>query len=92
MLALDAGQFRKAMKAAVDVLTSRAERMPGRDAHRLRSADAGGSPDVTRADGAYCMRVAIEQNTPAARRLHYWMLPGGEIELSRVVSHDDMGA
>ena len=66
MLALDAAQFRKAMKTAVDVLTGRAERMPGRDAHRLRTADSGGSPYRTRDDGAHCMRVAIEQNTPAA--------------------------
>ena len=92
MLALDAAQFRKATKTVVDALTGRAERMPGRDAHRLRTADSGGSPYRTRDDGAHCMRVAIEQNTAAARRLHYWVLPGGGVELSRVVTHDVMEA
>ncbi|WP_136709623.1 hypothetical protein [Agromyces sp. H66] len=85
---LDADKFAKAMKAVVDVLTGRAERLDGREVHRLRTSDAGGSPYVVRDDGAHAMRCAIERNTPSARRLHYWVLPGGEDELARIVLHD----
>ncbi|BDZ55337.1 hypothetical protein [Agromyces marinus] len=88
---LDAEKFAKAMKAVVDVLTGRAERMDGREVHRLRESDAGGSPYRVRADGAHAMRCAIERNTPSARRLHYWVLEDGLVELCRVVLHDETG-
>jgi hypothetical protein len=45
---------------------------------------------VRPSDGARCQRAYIEQKTPQARRLHYWALRGGGIELSRVVTHDDV--
>lgn len=54
-----------------------------RDGHKL---------DITgkvREDGAVAWRSYVEQKTASARRLHYWRLPGGSIELSRVVLHDD---
>jgi hypothetical protein len=35
------------------------------------------------------MRVALQQGTPSARRLHYWKI-GDRVELSRVALHDDM--
>ncbi|WP_400996664.1 hypothetical protein [Agromyces sp. GXQ0307] len=85
---LDADKFAKALKAVVDVLTGRAEHMDGREVHRLRASEAGGSPYLVREDGAHAMRCAIERNTPSARRLHYWVMPGGKIELSRVDVHD----
>ncbi|TFB46994.1 hypothetical protein [Cryobacterium tagatosivorans] len=94
---LDDGQLAKAFKACVDVLTGRVASVPGRQLHALRTGNGATAAAVVRPDGARCMRVAIEQNTPAARRLHYWMLPGsgsgsgiGGIELARVVTHDDM--
>ncbi|WP_188744726.1 hypothetical protein [Agromyces bauzanensis] len=71
----DANKFAKAMKAVVDVLTGRADQMDSREAHRLRTSDAGGSLYVVRDDSAHAMRCAIERNTPSARRLHYWLLP-----------------
>lgn len=86
---LDAAQFAKAMRAVVDALTGRAAEIPGRDLHRLRSGPGGDDPCVEREDGAKCWRASIEANAPAARRLHYWQLPGGRIELSRIVLHDD---
>ncbi|TAM66116.1 MAG: hypothetical protein EPN48_17300 [Microbacteriaceae bacterium] len=85
----DAG-LAKALKTVVDVLTGRVRDMPGRKLHPLREGTGALERDVVRADGARCMRAAVEQNVPAARRLHYWQLDGGTIELSRVVSHDDM--
>lgn len=80
----------KILRALVDVLTGRAPEVPSRDLHRLREGQGGNDPYVTRSDGATCWRVSLEQNTASARRLHYWQLPGGRIELSRVVLHDDV--
>ena len=57
-----------------------------RDAHKL---DANGAGRLTREDGAVPWRSYVEQKTPSARRLHFYKLPGGGIELSRVVVHDD---
>lgn len=87
---LETDKFTKALKAMVDVLTGRAEHMDGRELHRLRTSEGGGSPYLVRDDGAHAMRCAIERNTPSARRLHYWVLPGGGIELSRVDVHNAM--
>jgi hypothetical protein len=86
---LDEGQLAKALRAVVDVVTGRAAHITARDLHRLRSGLGGDDPYLERADGAKCWRVSIESNAPSARRLHYWQLPGGRIELSRVVLHDD---
>jgi hypothetical protein len=33
--------------------------------------------------------ATLQTNSPAARRLHYWELPGAGIELAKVVYHDD---
>jgi hypothetical protein len=71
----------------VEVLTGQAPHLPGRDAHQLRTGDAG-SRYVNRADGATCWRVALQQDTAAARRLHYWRIRD-RYELSRVVLHDN---
>ncbi|GAB2518517.1 hypothetical protein GCM10027064_15240 [Microbacterium petrolearium] len=86
---LDEAQFGKAMRTTVDVLLGRAPALGSRDLHRLRSGAGGNDPYVERADGAKCWRASIKSNVPSARRLHYWQLPGGRIELSRVVLHDD---
>jgi hypothetical protein len=80
----------KALKAVVDVLTGRARELPTRSPHPLRSGDGMAATDVVRVDGARCMRVHIEKNVASARRLHYWMRDDGDIELSRLVLHDDM--
>lgn len=87
---LDDGQFEKALKAIVDVLTGRVREIAARELHPLRTGDAGNAPAYVRHDGARCFRVYIEQNTPAARRLHFWQPPSGPLELERVVSHDEM--
>lgn len=87
---LDDGQFEKAMKCAVDVLTDRAKDMAGRDLHRLRVGDGGGdAPRIRAEDGAVAWRAAIEINVASARRLHYWAV-GNRIELARVGVHDDI--
>lgn len=80
----------KILRGIVDALTDRAADIPGRQLHRLREGQGGSDPYVTRSDGALCWRLSLEANTASARRLHYWQLPGGAIELSRVVLHDDV--
>jgi hypothetical protein len=74
----------------VMVLTGLAPEMNGLQVHRLRSGAGGDDPVRPRDDGAMCWRVSLQVNTPSARRLHYWKLPGGAYELSRVVLHDDV--
>lgn len=73
-----AGLVDKVARCALRVLLNQE-----RDAHRL---DLSGA---VRADGAVAWRAYVEQNVPSARRLHYWRIPGGEVEFARVVLHDD---
>lgn len=87
---LDDAQLLKALRCSLEAVTAFIRRLPAREVHALRSGDGANDRTVVRADGARCMRAYIEQNTPQARRLHYWALPGGEVELSRVVAHDDV--
>lgn len=88
---LDDGQLAKALRCAMEAVTHFIGRLPAREVHPLRSGDGGDDAPVVRsADGARCLRAYIEQSTPQARRLHYWSIPGGGIELERVVPHDDV--
>ena len=57
--------------------------------HPLREGDETSKPEVVREDGAASRRAYIESHTPQSRRLHYWKLRDGSIELSRVGLHDD---
>ncbi|WP_159599500.1 hypothetical protein [Agromyces humi] len=77
----------KALRCIVDVLTGS---QGTRGTHPLRLGMAGNEQPVIREDGAVCMRAYVETNTPAARRLHFWKLQDGSVELSRVVKHDDL--
>jgi hypothetical protein len=74
----------------MEVATGKAALSAGRELHQLRTDDAGGSPQRVREDGARAWRVSLQSNTPAARRLHYWVLPDRSIELAKVGVHDDM--
>ena len=86
---LDEGQLSKAIRTCVDAITGRDREIPARELHRLRTGEGGGDSYVVRQDGARCMRSSVEQNVAGARRLHYWELPGGGVELGRIVLHDD---
>ena len=83
------GVVAKALKATVEVLTGAPERNAARDVHALRANAGADTAQRVREDGSRCFRAAIEQNVASARRLHFWRLPDGSIELSRVVVHDD---
>lgn len=81
---------RKVADVVFEVLTGLAKDLPGRELHRLRERH-GTSPYLVRpADGATAWRVALQVNSPGARRLHLWVLPGGRIDLSRVGVHNDV--
>lgn len=79
----------KVVDVVVEVLIGRAEHSAGRDVHQLRTGAGGDDPYVSRTDGATCWRVALQQGTPAARRLHYWRLNDGSVELSSIRLHAD---
>lgn len=79
----------KVAEVVVHVLTGLADSMPGRDMHRLRMGPGGDDPWVERHPGEYCWRVALQQHTPSARRLHFWRR-GTQVQLSRVALHDEM--
>jgi hypothetical protein len=87
---LDDGQLSKAFRCVVDVITDLARNLPARRVHVLRNGIGGDDQAMTRWDGAVCFRASIEKNTASARRLHYWKHTDGTIELSRIVTHEDM--
>ena len=83
------GAVAKALKTVVEVLTGLADRSSAREVHPLRVSEGGDAPQHQRDDGARCFRAAIERGVASARRLHYWKAPNGQVELSRIVLHDD---
>jgi hypothetical protein len=82
----------KVADVVMELLTGIAETSPGRDLHRLRTGAGGDNPVRQRQDGAVCWRLALQVNTPSARRLHAWRLADGRWELSSVRKHDDFEA
>lgn len=80
----------KIVDVCTDVVTGRAAQMASREVHPLRTAEGGDAPQRVRADGAMAWRASLQHNTPSARRLHYWQLRDGRVELARVGVHDDM--
>ena len=80
----------KVVEVIVEVLTGRVYELAGREAHQLRTGMGGDDPPRSREDGATCWRVSLQVQTPSARRLHYWHLNDGRIELASIRLHDDM--
>ncbi len=79
----------KAIKTATHIVTGRNAMEHITEDHPLREGDENSKPEVVRDDGALARRTYIESHTAQARRLHYWKLKDGSIELSRVGLHDD---
>ena len=82
----------KVADVAFEIVTGLAPQIPGREVHRLRSGNGGEDPIRVRDDGAVAWRASLQVKTPSARRIHYWVLPTGDIELARVATHDDFDA
>lgn len=88
--ALDEDAKFKAVKTVTYIVTGRNAIEHIIEDHALREGDESSRPEVVRAaDGAACRRAYIESHIAQARRLHYWKLRDGSIELSRVGLHDD---
>lgn len=80
----------KVADVVFEIVTGRAKALAGRELHHYRESDTGGAPSVHRPeDGAILWRANLQTNTAAARRIHFWQLPGGEIELWHVGTHDE---
>ena len=82
-------ELRKAVRTIVDVVTGRESATRQNRVHPLRESESPAAPQRTRPDGSKAWRANIEDNTPQARRLHYWKDTAGLIELSKVAKHDD---
>ncbi|MGH2696311.1 MAG: hypothetical protein ACRDIW_04895 [Actinomycetota bacterium] len=81
----------KVIRACADVAIGSQQLLARRDDHALRTGEGANDPQRVRAsDGAPARRCYIEHNTPAARRLHYWVLGDGTVEFASVNVHDDM--
>jgi hypothetical protein len=85
-------ELRKAVRAIVDIVTGREAAARQNRVHNLRESDSPSASQRTRPDGSKAWRANIEDNTPQARRLHYWKDTTGLIELAKVAKHDDFSA
>lgn len=79
----------KILEVAAHVCCHRAWEIKGYALHQVRGTDAPDAPVQVRADGATAWRAALQVKTTAARRLHFWQLPDGTVELAKVGIHDD---
>ena len=77
------------LEVCAHVIAGRAHEFAGLKLHQLRDGDGGSAPPRVRDDGATAWRVNPQTGTASARRLHYWQLRDGRVELSKVGVHDD---
>ena len=79
------------LQVCAHVVSGHAAHLHGLQVHPLRSGEGGAEQRVRAADGARAWRCSLQVNTPSARRLHWWSLPGvagGALELAVVGVHD----
>jgi hypothetical protein len=76
------------LTAMVAVLTNQA-RQGSVQARPMREYEGSPNPRL-RPDGATAWRGNVQNNTPAARRLMWWEVPGGSVEFARLAVHDDV--
>lgn len=79
----------KVADVVFEIVTDLAPQLPSREVHRLRTGQGGDDSVRVRGDGAVAWRASLQVNTPSARRIHYWVLPTGQVEVTRVATHDD---
>lgn len=78
----------KIVRVMTDIASTRAD-VRDRTIHPYRQAEGPEEPDVVDAELGTLMRIYLENNTPAAKRLHFWKGPGGKIIFHSVLQHDD---
>jgi hypothetical protein len=91
---LEGVSLEKVVEVCAQVAADRAHAIPAREVHRLHTADRGGDGVERPCDGAKAWRCSLQDHTPAARRLHWWSVPGpdgGSVEFASVGVHDDFG-
>jgi hypothetical protein len=81
----------KVLGVAVEVITRRATEITARDVRPHHSGSGGsGAENMSRpVDNARAWRCSVQIKTPQARRMMWWEIPGGTLELGRVALHDD---
>lgn len=84
---LDEDEVRKLVRVVIDLVTGRNAVEHKHVFHAMQEGLGGGQR--TRSDGALCWRMHLENGQPQAKRLHYWQLRTGHIELGWVANHDD---
>jgi predicted RNA-binding protein with RPS1 domain len=90
--ALEGLDLDKLIEVAAQVACGLAHGIAGRDVHPLRAGERGAGNRRRASDGASAWRCSLQDNTPSARRLHWWDVPGddhGAIEFASVGLHDD---
>lgn len=80
----------RVLDVCAHVACGRAAEIGGLELHPLRASEGGGASQLEREDGAKAWRCSLQASTAAARRLHYWQLPDGGVELAKVGYHDDL--
>ena len=85
---LDDSEMFKLIRIVTDLVSGRNAIDKLHEAHPLLAH----GKKIEREDGAISMRMYIESNTPQAKRLHYYRLRDGRLELSQVGLHDDYAA
>ena len=89
-IATSGADRQKVVDTVMEAACGRAKEIEGRQLHKLRTGASGNAPERKRdSDGAVAWRCNVQTNAASARRLHYWASPGGRLEFSCVVVHDD---
>ncbi|MFZ1286606.1 MAG: hypothetical protein WAR57_06175 [Candidatus Phosphoribacter sp.] len=86
---LEGVKAEKVADVVFEIVTGLALKLPSREVHHLRTGSGGDDPLRVREDGAVAWRASLQVNSPSARRIHFWVLPSGQVELARVATHDD---
>ncbi len=86
---MDEDDLRKCVRVILDIVTERNAQERIHEVHPLRENASPSAANLVREDGSACLRAYLEENTPQAKRLHFWKTPKG-YELSRVGLHDDL--
>jgi len=89
---LDGVDTEKVLEVCAQVAACMAHELTAREVHQLRDGSRGAGGRVRSSDQAQAWRCSLQVNTPSARRLHWWAIPGNEgqiIEFASVGVHDD---
>src|SRR5690606_18697623 len=89
---LDGIDIDKVLEVCAQVAANMAHELPAREVHQLRAGSRGAGSRVRASDQAQAWRCSLQANTPSARRLHWWAVPGPEgqvIEFASVGLHDE---